>query len=158
MIEDVRIIEADLRDVAHRQAVVALVDQYAQEAPGGRPLAAAARDALPDALLAHPSAVVFLACRGDAAVGVAVCYRLFSTFAGRPLINIHDIAVDRAHRGRGIGTRLLEAVEETARESGCCKVTLEVRQDNPEAERLYRRFGFGDPGGAATRFLDKPLS
>jgi ribosomal protein S18 acetylase RimI-like enzyme len=137
---------------------VALVDQYARQAPGGRPLTAAARDALPDGLLKHASAVVFLAWRGDAAVGVAVCFRLFSTFAGRPLMNIHDIAVDEAHRGQGIGTQLLRAVEQAARESGCCKVTLEVREDNPAAEKLYRRFGFEDPGGAATRFLDKPLS
>ena len=157
MAEGIRVIEADLTDAVHQQAVVALVDQYAQEAPGGRPLSTSAREALPVELLAHPAAVVFLACNDDAVVGVAVCFRLFSTFAGRPLLNIHDIAVDRAHRGRGIGTRLLQAVEESARDSGCCKVTLEVRQDNPSAERLYRRFGFGNPGGAATRFLDMPL-
>jgi len=148
---------ADLTYAKQSEAVVALVDQYSQESPGGRPLPAAAREALADRLLTHPSAVVLLAWSGETAVGVAVCFRLFSTFAGRPLINIHDIAVDRAHRGRGIGTLLLEAVEAAARESGCCKVTLEVRADNPAAERLYRRFGFGDPGEAVTRFLDKPL-
>lgn len=136
---------------------MSLVDQYARQAPGGTPLTTSARDALPDGLAEHSSAVVFLAWQDDAAVGVAVCFRLFSTFAGRPLLNIHDIAVDETHRGRGIGTQLLEAVEEEARASGCCKVTLEVRADNPAAERLYRRFGFGDPSGAATRFLDKPL-
>ena len=96
MAEDIRVFEADLTDSAHQGAVVALVDQYAGEAPGGQPLAAAARDALAAGLEAHPSAVVFLAWNGDAAVGVAVCFRLFSTFAGRPLLNIHDIAVGRA--------------------------------------------------------------
>lgn len=157
MAEGFRVIEADLTDPAHQRAVVDLVDQYAQEAPGGRPLSASAREALSAELPAHPAAAVFLACNDDATVGVAVCFRLFSTFAGRPLLNIHDIAVDRAHRGRGIGTRLLQAVENAARDSGCCKVTLEVREDNPDAERLYRRFGFGDPNGTATHFLDMPL-
>ena len=158
MADEIRIAEADLTDSAQQRAIVTLIDQYSQEAPGGQPLSASARETLAPGLCAHSSAVVFLAWCGSTTVGVAVCFRLFSTFAGRPLINIHDIAVDSAHRSRGIGTRLLQAVEHAARDAGCCKVTLEVREDNPSAERLYRRFGFSDPGAAATRFLNKPLS
>lgn len=157
MAESIRIVQADLSDPAHQRAIVELIDQYARESPGGAPLSAAARDALAPGLAACESAIVFLACSGADVVGVAVCFRLFSTFAGRPVINVHDIAVDRAHRGQGIGTQLLDVVERAARESGCCKVTLEVRADNPAAERLYRRIGFGDPGRSATRYLDKPL-
>ena len=104
----------------------------------------------------HALAAVFLAWTEDEAVGVAICFRLFSTFAGRPLINIHDIAVDRAYRGRGIGTRLLNAVEDAARKSGCCKVTLEVHDSNSGAKRLYRNSGFG-PWDPMTLFVTKPL-
>jgi hypothetical protein len=51
-------------------------------------------------------------------------------------------------------------VERRARSRGCCKLTLEVQDDNRRARALYESFGFadfvvGDP--APTRFLCKPL-
>jgi ribosomal protein S18 acetylase RimI-like enzyme len=73
---------------------------------------------------------------------MAICLLGFSTFRARPLINIHDIAVHPDFRGQGIGRALLDAVEQHAREHGCCKVTLEVRSDNEPAMAAYRRAGF----------------
>jgi ribosomal protein S18 acetylase RimI-like enzyme len=96
------------------------------------------------------------------AVGVAVCFVGFSTFKARPLLNIHDLAVIPTHRGRGVGRKLLDAVERKARERGCCSVTLEVLEKNVGARRLYAAAGFGQPtynegqGGGAL-FLSKPL-
>jgi ribosomal protein S18 acetylase RimI-like enzyme len=90
----------------------------------------------------------------ETAVGIATCFLGFSTFAARPLINVHDLAVLPEHRGRGIGRGLLEAVEHCARERGCAKVTLEVQENNSPARRLYKRMGFAqavyaeDTGGA----------
>jgi ribosomal protein S18 acetylase RimI-like enzyme len=85
----------------------------------------------------------------------------FSTFAARLLINIHDLAVIPEYRGRGIGRLLLEAVEAKGHELGCCKLTLEVREDNQRAQRLYDKFGFGDmpseQGPVRHRFLQKRL-
>ena len=46
MTEDTRVCEADLSDPVHQRAIVDLIDQYAQEAPGGQPLSAAVRDRL----------------------------------------------------------------------------------------------------------------
>ena len=66
----------------------------------------------------------------------------FSSFRGKPLINIHDVAVSPAARGQGIGRKLLAAVETEARSLGCGKVTLEVRSDNARAMGLYRSVGF----------------
>ena len=55
-------------------------------------------------------------------------------------INVLDIALLPEHRGRGIGTRLLEAILAEARGSGRT-VSLHVEQYNP-ARRLYQRLGF----------------
>jgi ribosomal protein S18 acetylase RimI-like enzyme len=89
-----------------------------------------------------------------------VAFTGFSTFQGLPLLNIHDLAVLPAQRGAGVGRALLAAAEEHARATGCCKLTLEVQEDNTPARRLYERVGFrdvtyGDSG--PTRFLGKPL-
>ncbi|MBI3514514.1 MAG: GNAT family N-acetyltransferase [Proteobacteria bacterium] len=124
---------------------------------GGQPLAAAVAATLADKLAAQPTARAWLAFAPDGEpAGVAVGFIGFSTFAATPLLNLHDLAVAAAHRRRGVGHQLLAAVEDAARALGCCKVTLEVRDDNATAQRLYRALGFGD-GAAPHRFLAKPL-
>ena len=85
---------------------------------------------------------MFLAYEGDQSLGVAICMIGFSSFRGKPLINIHDIAVRPEARGKGVGRKLLNAVEEEARNLGCGKVTLEVRSDNTRAQGLYQSVGF----------------
>jgi ribosomal protein S18 acetylase RimI-like enzyme len=105
--------------------------------------------------VARGAAVVLVAERGGAPAGVAICFLGYSTFRARPLLNLHDLAVLPAARGAGVGRALLEAVAARARALGCCKVTLEVREDNANARRLYERVGFVDsaPDGARTRTL-----
>jgi len=79
---------------------------------------------------------------GDRPVGAAICFIGFSTFAAKLLINIHDFVVLPASRGKGVGRRLLDAVEGKARELGCCKLTLEVMDNNHHALRMYQAAGF----------------
>lgn len=52
------------------------------------------------------------------------------------------MAVAAAWRGRGVGSRLLEACLAWARERGAHKVTLQVWPHNSEAIGLYERYGF----------------
>ena len=156
------IVEADLTRVEHQRAIVELIDAYARDPMGdGKPLSAEVRRALIPGLQQHPTTLVFIAYQGGEPVGIAMCFRGFSTFAARPLINIHDFAVLPAHRGQGIGRRLLEAVERKAREMGCCRLTLEVQENNHDARRVYAAAGFAqamyqDAAGGAL-FLSKPL-
>jgi len=114
----------------------------------GRALSPGERARLVPSLRAHPAARVFLAWSGARAVGVAVCFLAFSTFRARPVLNVHDLAVAAAWRGRGIGRALLEHVRVEAERSGCCRLTLEVREDNVRARRLYARLGFAQAEGA----------
>ena len=109
----------------------------------------------------HPTTLIFLAFDGDRPVGAAVCFIGFSTFAAKPLINIHDFVVLTASRGKGVGRRLLDAVEGKARELGCCKLTLEVMNNNHHALRMYQAAGFvryslQEEAGTAI-FMSKPL-
>jgi ribosomal protein S18 acetylase RimI-like enzyme len=149
---------ADLAHAADRDALIALLDGYARDPMGGgTPLAQAVIQNLPDRLAAQSGARIWLAFAADGTpAGLAICFAGFSTFAAQPLLNLHDLAVAPAHRGRGVGRRLLAAVERDARATGCCKVTLEVRDDNASARRLYQSLGYGD-GTAPHRFWSKPL-
>ena len=160
--EEVVVREADLGSADDAEAIVTLIDMYAREPMGGGArLERGVRDALVPGLRAHPTTLVFLALASGQPVGVAVCFRGFSTFAARPLVNIHDLAVRPGYRGGGIGRRLLESVESRARGLGCCKLTLEVRGDNRIAQGLYRSFGFegtANGGGRAQMlFWEKRL-
>jgi GNAT superfamily N-acetyltransferase len=144
----VEILEADLGLPEDQRAIVALTSAYALDPMGnGGPLSEDVLQRLIPGLRSLPTARVFLA-RGDGSpIGIATCFLGFSTFAGRPLLNIHDLAVLPEYRGLGVGQRLLEAVEEHARRWGCCKVTLEVLERNERAKRIYESVGFG-PGSA----------
>jgi GNAT superfamily N-acetyltransferase len=48
--------------------------------------------------------------------------------------------------GRGIGTALIRAAEDTARQLGHERIALGVGLDNPKARRLYERLGYADWG------------
>jgi len=158
----VQIVEADLVRPAQARTVVELLNAYALDPMGqGKPLADDVQTVLAQRLREHPTTLIFLAYHDSTPVGIAVCFRGFSTFTARPLVNIHDLAVLPAYRGRGIGRQLLAAVEEKAVQLDCCKITLEVGQDNRTALGLYQAVGFrqtmaaGEAGGAL--FLTKRI-
>lgn len=143
---------ADYADPRDGEALVALLDAYARDPMGGgEGLAPEAREALVQGLADTPGAFSLIAwdeSRGDEddgqAVGLVNCFTAFSTFAGRRLVNIHDIVVLPPWRGKGIARALLAAVEEEARRLGACKLTLEVLSGNDMAKALYASQGFGD--------------
>jgi ribosomal protein S18 acetylase RimI-like enzyme len=107
-------------------------------------------------LAAHPGAYALLAEAAGDPVGFATCFVGYSTFRAMPLLNIHDIAVLPAWRGRGIARRLLDAIAQHASALGCCRLTLEVRSDNAPGRALYRRAGFVTAG--CDLFLEKHLA
>lgn len=158
----VTILEADLSRPEHQAATVHLLNAYAMDPMGdGKPLSETAkRDVIPG-LREHPTTLVFLACDGDEPVGLAICFRGFSTFAARPLVNISDYFVFPQHRGRGIGRQLLAAIERRARELGCCRLTLEVQEHNAHARRVYGAAGFAQavyvPEAGGSLYLAKTL-
>jgi GNAT superfamily N-acetyltransferase len=157
------ILEADLADGDHQGAILGLLNAYARDPMGdGQDLSEYAKRHLIAGLAAHPTTLVFIAYRREQPVGLAICFRGFSTFAAKPLINIHDFVVLPACRGQGIGKSLLAAVEAKARELGCCKLTLEVQEKNVTAQRVYHGFGFNQAQyvreAGLSLFFAKPLS
>jgi GNAT superfamily N-acetyltransferase len=158
----ISIVEADLSRREHQDAVVAMTDAYSRDPFGdGKPLDPVARERLIPGLRSHPTTLIFLAFDGDRPVGAAICFLGFSTFAAKPLINVHDLIVVQGLRGKGLGRGLLEAVERKARELGCCKLTLEVLDRNERALSAYEAFGFAryvlQEGAGEAIFMTKAL-
>jgi GNAT superfamily N-acetyltransferase len=52
------------------------------------------------------------------------------------------VFLDSGTKGGGIGSALLEAVKQTAREAGCTRLWLITTNDNLDALRFYQRRGF----------------
>jgi len=160
MVTGLAIREANLADGGDAAAIVTVLDSYASDpAGGGGPLSREVRERLVPALRGQPTALVLLAFVGAEPVGITVGFFGLSTFQARPLLNIHDLAVVAAYRGKGIGRALLREAENRARGRGCCKLTLEVQDANARARGLYASFGFEDfvVAGSPTRFLSKAL-
>ncbi|HHX38620.1 MAG TPA: ribosomal protein S18-alanine N-acetyltransferase [Armatimonadetes bacterium] len=71
-------------------------------------------------------------------------------YAGMWLIideaHITTIAVDPNYRGLKIGERLLLTLLTAATQKGACRATLEVRESNLVAQRLYLKYHFGAAG------------
>ena len=55
---------------------------------------------------------------------------------------LEDIIVDEAHRGGGVGRRLLEAVLAALAQRGAPRVVLSTAAKNVAAQRLFERAGF----------------
>ena len=158
----VRVVDLDLGQPAHAAALLDLLEHYAQDPMGGgQGLSTVVHEHLIDALKSVPHYHAALAFEGAEPVGLINCFAGFSTFAAKPLLNIHDIAVRRERRGQGIGQALLAWAETRARQLGACKLTLEVLSNNQVAMAAYERAGFApyvlDPAAGQALFLQKIL-
>ena len=158
----IKVLEVDLDRQEHQQAVLDLLDAYAQDPMGnGKALSERVKRELVPGLRQHPTTIIFIAFQTDKPIGIATCFQGFSTFAAQPLINISDFFVLPDSRGQNIGQMILAAVENKARNIDCCKITLEVQENNRRAQDVYQAAGFSQAvyveaaGGAL--FLSKSL-
>jgi ribosomal-protein-alanine N-acetyltransferase len=87
-----------------------------------------------DCLLAGYNCLVLV--HDDRPVG----YGILSVAAGEA--HVLNLCVDPAHRARGYGEQLLDAMLRISRGAGVREIFLEVRPSNETAIRLYRKKGF----------------
>lgn len=152
----------DYHDPQQSADLIAMLNAYAEDPMGGG-------EALSDYALQHlieqlrntPNALSLIAYDAGKALGLLNAFQSLSTFAAKPLFNIHDLAVTPAARGKGVASALMAKLEEIARARGACKITLEVLSGNTKAKGLYERQGFRsyqlDPAMGQAEFLQKYL-
>lgn len=152
------IIKADYHNPKHGEAIVAMLRDYAMDPMGGgQDLSQYAQDNVVAGLAAHDGAFTFLAFDGNTPIGIADCMTEFSTFKAKKDVNIHDIAIIKPWRGKGVGKALFAAIEKRARELDAGKITLEVLDHNHSAKGLYASLGYGDSAQGAYHFWTKEL-
>ncbi len=75
--------------------------------------------------------------------------------------NIDDLAVLPAYRRQGVGRQLLAEIERKARKMDCCKLTLQVQENNHPARLVYEAVGFAQAeyvkAAGACLSLSKPI-
>ena len=156
------IIQADLTNPTHANALITLLNSYALDPMGGgEALSDFTKENLASEIQKRSDTTVILAFDEGNPAGLINCIEGFSTFACKPLINIHDVYVSADSRGKGVATKLLQAAEDLAIEKNCCKVTLEILEGNEPAKRAYLKFGFAgyelDPEMGKAMFWQKKL-
>jgi GNAT superfamily N-acetyltransferase len=155
-------IEVDYAIPEQGAAVMQMLNEYAMDPMGGgEPLSPFVRDNLLRELAHRPGVVTVLALDDDRPVGMIMSFEGFSTFACKPLLNLHDVVVTQSYRGKGVLRLMLNELEQIARRIGCCKLTMEILEGNRHAMAAYRAHGFAgfelDPAMGQAVFWQKKL-
>jgi ribosomal protein S18 acetylase RimI-like enzyme len=142
--------------------LIYLLNHYALDPMGGgKELSDYVKENLLRQLATLPHAFSYIGYVDQQPAGLVNCFESLSTFAAKPLINIHDLMVHSDYRGLGLSQKLLEKVQQRAEACACCKITLEVLEGNKVAFSAYEKFGFSayelDPKAGNAVFLEKKL-
>lgn len=133
----------DFSELEHVNAMLDLLNHYMEDPMGDHlPHDRKKQEKLIRDLAAHPTVEILLAKVDGKYAGMVTTFVNYSTFKLQPYLYIHDVVVHEAFRGQGIGRKMLQFLHVEAKSRGYCKVTLEVREDNPAALKLYASLGY----------------
>ncbi len=115
----------------------------------------ATEDSLRAALFGErPGAECLIAREHGEPVGFALYFHNFSTFLGRRGLNLEDLFVEPAHRGKAYGKALLQQLAQIAVERGCGRLEWSVLDWNAPAIGFYDSIG----ASAKTEWITRRLS
>jgi ribosomal protein S18 acetylase RimI-like enzyme len=135
----------DFSELEHVNAMLEMLNHYMEDPMGDHlPHDRKKQEKLIRDLAAHPTVEILLAKVDGKYAGMVTTFVNYSTFKLQPYLYIHDVVVHESNRGQGIGRKMLQFLHTEAKSRGYCKVTLEVREDNPAALKLYASLGYKD--------------
>jgi ribosomal protein S18 acetylase RimI-like enzyme len=95
-----------------------------------------------NAMFGPSSFVEGLVCDvGGETAGFAIFYPRFSSFRGQTGYYLEDIYIDDAHRGRGLGEKLLQAIARKGKSRGFERIDFQVLEWNFAAIEFYKSLG-----------------
>jgi len=94
-----------------------------------------------DSLFVRKAAEVIFGIYQGKNVGFAVFHQNFSTFLGKPGINLVDLYIEPEMRNKGFGNEMLSYLALMTIERNCGRLEWWVHDWNTEAKRFYKRIG-----------------
>lgn len=76
----------------------------------------------------------------------AYLYFLHNDLHQEPYGLLEDVFVAQSHRGKGLGTKLIDRIIMTAKEHGCYKLIATSRTSRSKVHQLYQKLGFQERG------------
>lgn len=101
----------------------------------------------------HPCLQILVAEDSASLQAYAALTQLARLQWGQRGMDLHHLYVAAGQRGKGLGTRLLQAVTHLARAQGCSYLTVSALASNTRAQDFYIRRGFRDAPVNAHRFV-----
>lgn len=92
--------------------------------------------------LSRRDSTIFLASRGDDAVGFAQLYPTYSSVAMSRVWVLNDLYVAPSARRQRVGERLIERAVDFARGDNAVRLELATGVDNYAAQALYAKLGW----------------
>jgi len=133
----------DFNNPTHLNALASLLNHYMEDPMGDHPAFNKLQQLrLVNDLNDHPTAEVLFVLKEQEIAGMTVSFVNYSTFKLKPYLYIHDVIVLKEYRGTGLGKAIISELIRISEERGYCKLTLEVREDNFNAQYLYQSLGF----------------
>lgn len=159
---DISLTTAQLNNPRDADDLMSLLLEYAlTQEGGGKGLSEFTQENLVTELKKRNDCLVILARHGNTPVGLLTGFEGFSTFACKPLLNIHDLIVSARYRGMQLSQQLLSHAEKISKQRNYCKLTLEVLDGNIVAKNAYLKFGFTayelDPKMGKALFWEKEI-
>ena len=122
-------------------AILSLIRELADYERLSHAVEATTEDIVATLFRERPAAEALVAELDGAAVGMAIFFSSYSTFLGRAGIYLEDLFVQPAHRGQGIGKRLLGEVARIALARGCRRLEWAVLDWNEPSIEFYKSLG-----------------
>ncbi|GAB1823131.1 N-acetyltransferase family protein [Herbidospora sp. RD11066] len=131
----------------------ALLALYGELNPDDAPLPPEAAQRIWTSITLQQGRTVLVADLNGAPAGTADCMVLPNlTRGGRSILFVENVVVAAAHRRRGIGRLLMDAVAELAESAACYKIQL-LAADDQQAHTFYQACGFRPLAQGFRRYL-----
>jgi GNAT superfamily N-acetyltransferase len=98
-------------------------------------------------------AVAFVAVDDGQVTGLVTGHMIRSIHVNDPVAFLTTLIVDERHRGKGIGTRLVLAIERWAAENGCARITVTSGLQRVATHRFYENRAYERTGVRFGKFL-----
>lgn len=91
-------------------------------------------------------AIKITAKENDEVIGRAWLYVLYNDLHHEPYGMLEDVFVEEKYRGRGLGTKLVQAAMEESKRTGCYKLIATSRNSQEKLHAWYEKLGFKNYG------------